>query len=147
MGTELTHAQRLEARNRNWMYADQVFDMFTRGESFRTISRATEIPLSTVHKMVRQLSAGYVKDRYGDRDAVVGRELALLDSLTRGNLKAAQNGDHAAARIVLDSSRERRRLLGLDAAARSEVTVKTPQDVEIERLVSLLADHDPADIE
>lgn len=139
-GADLTHTQRMEARNRNWMYADQVFEMFTRGESFRSISRATEIPLSTVHKMVRQLSAEYVDTRYGDRNAVIGRELAILDSLTRKNLKAAQNGSRAAAEIVLQSSRDRRKLLGIDAALQAEVTFKTPLDVEIERLVALFAD-------
>lgn len=140
MGSDLTHAERLEAHNRNWLYADQVFDMFTRGESFRAMSRATGIALSTLHKMVKQIGAEYVTDRYGDRNAVVGRELAILDALTRGNLKAAQNGNHAAATIVLQASRERRRLLGLDAALKSEVTIRTPQDVEIERLVSMLAE-------
>lgn len=140
-GAELTPAQRAQAHNRNWLYADQVFEMFTRGESFRSISRATDIPLSTVHKMVKQISAEYVDTRYGDRNAVIGRELAILDTLTRKNLKAAQNGNRAAAEIVLQSSRERRKLLGIDAALTLDVTVKTPLDVEIERMVTLLAEN------
>lgn len=138
-GSEMTHRERMEMRNRHWLYAEQVFEMFTRGESFRAISRATDIPLVSVHKMVKQLGAEYVGTRYGDRNAVIGRELAILDSLTRKNLRKAQDGDKDAAQIVLQSSRERRRLLGLDAALALDVTVKTPQDVEIERLVAMLS--------
>lgn len=138
----MTPFERHASHNRHWAYADQVFEMFTRGESFRAMSRATGVPLATLHLMVQRLAGEYVKDRYGDRTAVVGRELAILDSLTRKNLKAAQNGVKAAAEIVLQASRDRRRLLGLDAATAFEVTVKTPTDVEIERLVGMLGDLD-----
>jgi hypothetical protein len=147
MGSELTHAQRMQARNRNWMFADQVFDMYTRGESFRTISAATGIGLSTLHLMVKQICAEYVNTRYGDRNAVIGRELAILDTLTRKNLKAAQNGSKAAADIVLQASRDRRKLLGLDAATALELTVKTPTDHEIERLLAQLGDLEPQDVD
>lgn len=138
-GSEMTHVERMEMRNRHWLYAEQVFEMFTRGESFRAIATATEIPLVSVHKMVKQLGAEYVDQRYGDRNAVIGRELAILDSLTRKNLRKAQDGDKDAAQIVLQSSRERRRLLGLDAAVSLDVIVKTPLDVEIERMSALLS--------
>lgn len=140
--TEMTRHEQVAAHNRHWAYADQVFEMFTRGESFRAMQRATGVPLATLHLMVKRLSAEYVDDRYGDRTAVVGRELAILDSLTRKNLKAAQNGVKAAAEIVLQASRDRRKLLGLDAATALEVSLKTPTDVEIERLVAMLADLD-----
>ena len=139
-GTEMTPAERVEARNRHWAYADEVLGMFTRGESYRTISRATGIPRSTVHHMVKRLTAQYVDDRYGDAKTALGRELAILDSLTRKNLKAAQDGNATAAKIVLEASRDRRRLLGLDAAVKSEITVKTPLDVDIERLVATLTE-------
>jgi hypothetical protein len=122
----------------HWKYADQIMDLFTRGESFRKIAAATGVPKSVCHRIVKSAASEYVTDRYGNRTTVLGRELAILDSLTRTNLRGAQNGDMNCASIVLQSSRERRRLLGLDAAIRAEVTVKTAQDIEIERLVSLM---------
>jgi hypothetical protein len=136
---------------RNWGYADQIMTLFTAGESFRRISAATGVPLATVHGIVKQMSAEYTEQRYGDRTTVIARELSILDTLTRRNLRAAQNGDRDAASIVLASSQARRRLLGLDAALKAEITVKTAQDIEIERLVSMMKDdpatdtaHDPA---
>lgn len=138
MAGDLDPVRRAEARERNWAQADLVFEMHLRGETFREMHKATGIPTSSLHKMVRQLSAEYVNQRYGDRNAVIGRELAILDALTQKNLKPAQNGEKAAADIVLAASRDRRRLLGLDAATAVELTVKTPTDHEIERLLSQL---------
>lgn len=140
----MPHAEKQERHARHWRYADQLMTMFVRGDSFRSMSEATGVPVSTVHKIVHSAGAQYVKDRYGDRTVVLGRELSILDALTRANLRAALNGDEKAARIVLEARRSARRLLGLDAAVRAEVTVKTAQDIEIERLVSLMK-QDPAD--
>ena len=147
MGNEvgrLPYAEKQARHERHWAYADQIMEMFTRGESYRKMSAATGVPVSTCHKIVHAAAGEYVTDRYGDRTTVLGRELAILDSLTRTNLRAAQNGDKDAASIVLQSRQRAHRLLGLDAAVRAEVTVKTAQDIEIERLVSLMK-NDPAD--
>lgn len=137
-GSAMTPVERMEARNRHEAYADVVADMFTRGESFVAISRATGIPRTTVMHMCKRLSAEYVRERYGDHTAVLGRELNILDQLTRSNLQRAKQGDKASADIVINSHIRRSRLLGLDAAVKAEITVRTAQDIEIERLVSLM---------
>jgi hypothetical protein len=142
-GHELTRAERMERHNRHEAYADVVTEMFTRGETFVAISKATGIPRTTVMHMCKRLSAEYVRERYGDHTAVLGRELNILDQLTRTNLARAKQGDKASADIVLNSHIRRSRLLGLDAAVKAEVTVRTAQDIEIERLVSLMRDGEP----
>lgn len=139
----MPHAERQARHERHWAYADQLLEMFTRGESFRKMSAATGVPVATCHKIVHSAAAEFIEHRYGDRTTVLGRELAILDTLTRNNLRAAQNGNGEAARIVLESRRRAHRLLGLDAAIRADITVKTAQDIEIERLVSLMK-QDPA---
>lgn len=139
-GTELTKAEIDQRAKNNAAWADVILDMSIRGESTRAISRATGVPHSTVSKMITKLQADYVKTHYGDPTAVIGRELALLDSLTRKNARRAQEGDPVAAKIVMEASRDRRKLLGLDAAIKAELTIKTTTDVEIERLVEMLAD-------
>lgn len=147
MGSEIarmSHAERQERHARHWAYADQLMTMFVRGDSFRTMSEATGVPIATIHKIIHSAGSAYVQDRYGDRTVVLGRELSILDAITRANLRAALSGDEKAARIVLEARRSARRLLGLDAAIRAEVTVKTAQDIEIERLVALMK-QDPAD--
>lgn len=140
----MPHAERQERHARHWAYADQLMTMYVRGDTFRAMEAATGVPKSVCQRIIKQVGAQYVHDRYGDRTVVLGRELAILDGLTRANLRAALNGDEKAARIVLEARRSARRLLGLDAAIRAEVTVKTAQDIEIERLVSLMK-QDPAD--
>lgn len=137
-GHELTRAEKMARHNRHEAYAEQVAEMFTRGESFGAISRATGIPKTTVQHMCKRLSAEYVRERYGDHTAVLGRELNILDQLTRTNLARAKMGDKASADIVLNSHIRRSRLLGLDAAVKAEITVRTAQDIEIERLVAML---------
>jgi len=147
LGSEIarmSHAERQERHARHWAYADQLMTMFVRGDSFRTMSEATGVPIATIHKIIHSAGSAYVQDRYGDRTVVLGRELSILDAITRANLRAALSGDEKAARIVLEARRSARRLLGLDAAIRAEVTVKTAQDIEIERLVALMK-QDPAD--
>lgn len=147
MGSEIarmSHAERQERHERHWAYADELMKMFVRGDSYSQMVAATGVPRVTIHKIIHAAGADYVNSRYGDRTVVLGRELSILDALTRANLRAALNGDEKAARIVLEARRSARRLLGLDAAVRAEVTVKTAQDIEIERLVSLMK-QDPAD--
>lgn len=131
-----------ERRNRHAQYerwSETILEMSTRGESVRSISAATGVPVTTVHKMLTRLQADYVRDRYGDPTAVIGRELALLDSLTRKNARRAQEGDPVAAKIVMEASRDRRKLLGLDAAVKAELVIKTATDVEIERLNEMMS--------
>lgn len=137
-GSEMTPAERWELHNRHEAYADQVMEMFTRGESFGAISKATGVPKTTVQAMVKRMSTNYVRDRYGDHTAVLGRELQILDMLTKKNLAAASKGDKAAADIVMNAHIRRSKLLGLDAAVKAEITVRTAQDIEIERLMSLM---------
>jgi hypothetical protein len=140
----MPRAERDARHAAHWEYADQIMKLFTAGESFRKIAAATGVPKSVVHRIVHSAADEYVTDRYGNRTTVLGRELAILDSLTRTNLRKAQDGDRDAAMIVLESSRARRRLLGLDAAFQTEITVKTAQDIEIERLMTIMKQN-PAD--
>lgn len=137
-GWQMTPAERISSKNRHEAYADQIMDMHMRGESYRAIERATGVPKSTAEHMVKRLGSAYVKDRYGDATVVLGRELAILDTLTRKNLLRAQNGDKASADIVLAAHVRRSKLLGLDAAVKAEITVRSATDIEIERLVSLM---------
>lgn len=139
-GTELTRAERIELHNRHEAYAEQIMEMLTRGETYRAIERATGVPKSTVAHMAKRLAKDYVREHYGDHTSVLGRELHILDQLTRKNLGPATRGDEAAARIVLASHVRRSKLLGLDAAVKAELTVKTAQDIEIERLVRMMSD-------
>ena len=142
-GHELTQDERRDAHNRHWQFAEQVQEMFARGESLGAISRVTGIPKTTVYHMVKRLSADYVRERYGDATAVLGRELQILDTLTRNNLPRAREGDASAARIVLDAHVRRSKLLGLEAAVKAELTVRTSTDIEIERLVAMLGVETP----
>lgn len=138
-GTELTKAEIDRRSKANERWHPIILDMATRGETHQAISEATGIPRSTVTKLIPKLQADYVRDHYGDPTAVIGRELALLDSLTRKNARRAQEGDPVAAKIVMEASRDRRKLLGLDAAVKAELTIKTATDVEIERLNEMMA--------
>lgn len=134
----MTRAERYEVRNRNEAFIDEVGSMFARGESYTAISKATGIPRSTVEKMCGRLTANYVNERYGDAKSALGRELFILDALTRKNLSAAVRGNSQAAKIVLDAHVRRCKLLGLEAAVKAEIVVKTATDIEIERLTDLL---------
>lgn len=138
-GSELTPAERRARTEQNAQWGPVILDMATRGESYRAISEATGVPLASVSRLVPKLQAEYVRDHYGDPTAVIGRELALLDSLTRKNARRAQEGDPVAAKIVMEASRDRRKLLGLDAAVKAELTIKTATDVEIERLNEMMS--------
>lgn len=138
-GSQLTHAERVERHNRNEAYAEQVLEMFVRGDSYGQIAKATGIPKATVAHMCKRLAGEYARERYGDTTSVLGRELQILDSLTRANLARARDGDPASATIVMNCHIRRSKLLGLDAAVKAEITVKSAQDIEIERLIAMMS--------
>lgn len=136
----MTPAERDKRHAINQAMKDKVFELFIQGESLRAIEAATGVPRATAAKMCRHLGRDYVHERYGDHTNVLGRELHILDQLTRSNLSAAKRGDKAAADIVLASHVRRSKLLGLEAAVKAEITVKSAQDIEIERLVTIMRD-------
>jgi hypothetical protein len=139
-GSQMTPAERETRHAVNQAWNDTILELHVRGESLRAIEKATGVPRATVAKMVKHLAKDYVIERYGDHTTVLGRELHILDQLTRKNLGPATRGDEAAARIVLASHVRRSKLLGLEAAVKAEITVKTSTDIEIERLVAMLRD-------
>jgi hypothetical protein len=134
----MARVDQVAAYNRNEAYADEIARMFAEGQSFRAMERATGVPKSTCEHMCKRLSADYVRERYSDRTAALGRELQLLDVLTRKNLRRAADGDTNSAKIVLDAHVRRSKLLGLDAAVQVGLTVRTAQDIEIERLMQMM---------
>lgn len=142
-GSQMTRAEKMASHNRHEAYADEIARMYAEGQSFRAIEQATGVPKSTVAHMCKRLAAEYAHERYGDKTAILGRELQILDMLTRKNLGPACRGDTGAAKIVLDAHVRRSKLLGLDAAVKAELTVRTAQDIEIERLIRMMADAEP----
>lgn len=115
-----------------------VFNMSLTGMSQRAIAAEVGISKTQVHRIVTRMHDSYIPERYADMTRNLAHELAILDVLTRGNLAAAAAGSKNAADIVHNAHIRRCKLLGLENAMKLEVTLKTAQDVEIERLMQMM---------
>jgi hypothetical protein len=117
---------------------ESIFNMSLLGMSERAIAAEVGLAKTSVHNIIRRMHDLYVPERYSDMTHNLAHELAILDVLTRGNLAAAAAGSKSAADICLDAHIRRCKLLGLENASKVEVTLKSAQDVEIERLMTLM---------
>jgi transposase len=117
-----------------------IFRASLTGASYREIAEEFGVSRQRVHQIVTRIRKSYLPERYSDATQNLAHEIAILDLLTRGNIKAAVAGSKAAADTVLEAHRRRCKLLGLETAAKLDITVKTAQDIEIERLIAMMGE-------
>lgn len=122
---------------------EAIFNMSLMGMSYRAIAKEVGLSAPRVHTIVKRMHDLYIPERYSDMTRNLAHELAILDVLTRGNLRAAAAGSKNAADIVHNAHVRRCKLLGLENATKVEVTLKSAQDVEIERLMQMMTSAAP----
>ncbi|GAA3230779.1 hypothetical protein GCM10017691_24050 [Pseudonocardia petroleophila] len=127
------------ARRTEAQFAEQraaVYEHRVRGLSYRAISAATNIPLSTVVSWCKKLTAARVQE---SQEELLAYELERLD-LWQSRLEAqAEEGKQVArnTEVLLRLSERRAKLLGMDQPERIEATVHeiTQEDLAIAELV------------
>lgn len=104
---------------------ERALDLFVQGKSYRAIADAIGRPPSTAHKRVQD--ALHEARRLKARE-YVDVELAMLQDLQDRLYQRLAHGvaPEKIAPQLMALSKERRRLLGLDAPTRSRVSIDAP---------------------
>lgn len=132
------NASRAEERIRRAENQHRAVELATAGLTYRQIAAQLDLSKSYVHRLVHEALREIAAEQYGDRSAMLAREMQLLDTLARAHLGPAIRGSVQSAQVVLRVSERRAKLLGLDAPVKADVTVATELDREIESLVARL---------
>lgn len=128
-----------ERRAEIGMRRAQAVDLAASGYTYREIAKRLQVSPGQAHDDVTKGLAelggevGRLK-----REALLGRELRLLDLVSRAAMPAALQGDPRAALTVFRAVDRRAKLLGLNAPIQVELTDE--MDREIRTLAAKLAE-------
>lgn len=123
----VTNPPRLRAPGRREQVAArraQAVALRTAGATYAQIAKANNVSLMQSHRDVRRAMAEIVAAGERDTETLVAIELERLDQVLRAMTAPARDGDARAAGVLVRASESRRKLLGLDAAQRVELTGK-----------------------
>jgi hypothetical protein len=142
-------AEAARLRSRGWSY-QQIADELGyahHSNARKAVKRALEAIVAEPAEDLRQIELGRLDAMWQIALAVLERYHVTVSNgrlITIGGKPLEDDGPVLAALDRLLKIQERRaRLLGLDAPARTHVTVTDSMEAEIERLVAQLADNQP----
>jgi hypothetical protein len=120
--------------------ADAV-EMRRRGETYDRIAAALGYSdRSSARRAVQRALAARAKETTTDRDALIGEQIANLDTVLEGLLPKAAKGDARAAEVVLKALDRHARLFGIDAPVRIKAELTDERIARVMQLAEQLAD-------
>lgn len=135
-------ARQLEAFNRR----NKAVRLRASGASFQQI--ATHVGYksrSSAHDAVMSALQAHWDETAPDRQTLLLRELATLDTLQMAAWKGAMSGDPESIRVVVRIMERRSRMLGIDAPTKIEITDEL--DREIAALTATMAEEETWDVD
>ncbi|MFD0408614.1 hypothetical protein [Kitasatospora sp. NPDC127116] len=114
--------------------ASDAVEMRRTGMSYRAIAAQLDVDPKTAWRYVQNALAERARETAPDRDALIGEQITVLETILEGLLPKAAAGDARAAEVVIRAMDRHARLWGLDAPVR----IKTePTDERIARIRAL----------
>lgn len=114
--------------------ASDAVELRRTGMSYRAIAKALDVDPKTAWRYVQNALAERTRETAADRDALIGEQITVLETILEGLLPKAAAGDARAAEVVIRAMDRHARLWGLDAPVR----IKTePTDERIARIRAL----------
>lgn len=138
--TEVPDSSNQHAPFRQYRQGMAALALRLAGASYIEVAEALGLAgIADARELIESTLANQVTSQ--DREHLRREEAARLDRLQRGVWTKALDPNHpehlAAAKVVLQISESRRRLLGLDSP--TEISVHTPTQDEIERWVTTVS--------
>jgi DNA-binding Lrp family transcriptional regulator len=115
-------------------------EMRRQGRTYQQIADALGVSRRTAWRRVQAALAERARETVGDRDALIGEQLAYIESVLDGHLPKAVRGDARSAEVVLRALERHARLLGLDAPVRHDVQVTDEMTARIKALADEIAE-------
>ncbi|MFD7410141.1 hypothetical protein [Kitasatospora purpeofusca] len=114
--------------------ASDAVELRRTGMTYQAIGAALGVDRKTAWTYVQKALAERARETAPDRDALLGEQLVVLETILDGLLPKAAAGDARAAEVVIRAMDRHARLFGLDAPVR----IKTePTDERIARIRAL----------
>lgn len=114
--------------------ASDAVEMRRRGMTYQQIGDALGVNRKTAWTYVQTALRERARETAPDRDALIGEQITVLETILEGLLPKAAAGDARAAEVVIRAMDRHARLWGLDAPVR----IKTePTDERIARIRAL----------
>lgn len=121
--------------------ADQLIKLVAAGSTIADAAKALDIPSRvTAERLYHQEIRRYYEDNATLRQELVGRELKTLELLQRRVMQDALKGDTKAVDRVLAIMDRRSKYLGLDQAAKVDVSVVSV-DAALAKIVDIFDGH------
>jgi hypothetical protein len=112
----------------------EAIELRIAGQTFAQIGDALGVDRKTAWRYVQAALAERARETAPDRDALIGEQITVLETILEGQLPKAADGDARAAEVIIRALDRQARLFGLDAPIR----VKTElTDERIERVRAL----------
>ncbi len=110
------------------------------GKTYAAIGEALGVDKKTAWTYVRDAMAERARETAPDRDALIGEQLVLLDTVLEGQLPKAAAGDSRAAEVVLRALDSHARLFGLNAPIRVKAEITDERLARVRALAEQLAE-------
>jgi hypothetical protein len=120
--------RRVATEAQNMILGAKIMDAVAAGASVAAAAEHVNITPETASRLLHAEFRRFYEENASQREELVGRELRKLELLERPFFRKALDGDEKAADRVLAIIKQRREILGLDAAAKVAVEVSAVDD-------------------
>ncbi|KJK55655.1 hypothetical protein UK12_27320 [Saccharothrix sp. ST-888] len=110
------------------------------GATYAQIGDALGVNRKTAWNYVQAALAERARETAPDRDALIGEQIAILDTVLEGLLPKAAKGETRAAEVVLKALDRHARLFGLDAPVRIKAELTDERIARVMQLAEEIAE-------
>ncbi|MFF9643671.1 hypothetical protein [Kitasatospora aureofaciens] len=120
--------------------ASDAVEMRRRGMTYQAIGDALGVNRKTAWTYVQTALAERARETAPDRDALLGEQIVVIETVLDGLLPKAAAGDARAAEIVLRAMDRHARLFGLDAPVRIKAELTDERIARVQQLAEQIAE-------
>lgn len=132
-----SRSRRVATKAQDAVAGAKIMDAVTAGASLAVAAKAADVTEDAASRLLHAEFRRFYEQNASQREELVGRELRKLELLERPFFRKALQGDEKAADRVLAIIKQRREILGLDAAAKVSVEISAVDDV-LARIVNIV---------
>lgn len=141
MGTrdvkKTSRSRRVATKAQDAIAAAKIMDAVAAGASIAAAAASVNVTEDVASRLLHEEFRRFYEQNASQREELVGRELRKLELLERPFMRKALGGDEKAADRVLAIVKQRRDILGLDAAAKVSVEISAVDDA-LARIVNIV---------
>ncbi|ABD94196.1 unknown [Streptomyces phage mu1/6] len=120
--------------------ASDAVEMRRTGMTYQQIGDALGVNRKTAWTYVQRALAERARQTAPDRDALLGEQIVVIETVLDGLLPKAAAGDARAAEIVLRAMDRHARLFGLDAPVRIKAELTDERIARVQQLAEQIAE-------